>query len=97
MNTHLRVQKFYPLRNVTAKLSSAIAKAGKRLILAIRQSMWDLWWAKWHWTAFFTTVSVLHRQLLFHFFKIIYHVKDAQWPYSMLHFQKIQQPYRKKE
>ena len=36
------------------------------MILAIRQSMWDLWWTKWHWIAFFTTVSVLRRQLLFH-------------------------------
>jgi len=27
MNTHLSVQMFYPLHNVTAKLSSAIAKA----------------------------------------------------------------------
>jgi len=54
--------------------SSAIDKADKRMILAVRQAMWDLWWTKWHWTAFFTNVLVLRRQLLFHLFIYFFHL-----------------------
>jgi hypothetical protein len=46
--TH-NLSNIYPLHNVTAKPISAIVKTDKRMILAIRQSMWDLWWTKWHW------------------------------------------------
>jgi hypothetical protein len=54
------------LTSQTNLVVRAIVKADKRLILAITQTMWDLWWTKWHWTAFSTSVSVLRRQLLFH-------------------------------
>jgi hypothetical protein len=64
----------------------------------MRQSMWDLWWTKWHKTAVSIIVSVLRHQMPFqqYSYTFIYHVRDAQWPHSVLQVQQIEQPHSKR-
>lgn len=48
-------KKLSPAIGVQAVSLPLTAEAGVR---GLGQSMWDFWWAKWHWDTFFFPVNI---------------------------------------
>jgi hypothetical protein len=72
---------YHNSERINSILGCAIAKAVRRRLFTAEagQSMWDLWWTKWHWDKLLSELFSFPLSVSFHRCSIFTHVSCGRW------------------